>query len=141
MFCTFPSPHTARLLWKLPLLLLTGGVLYCALEMLFRGHTHISMAVCGALCFLLIYRLNEEKPRLLLPLRALLSASLITGVEFLAGCILNLWLRLGVWDYSSMPYQFLGQICLPFFCLWFLLAFPACLLCTLIRRGVFYEDL
>lgn len=141
MFRSFPSPHTARLLWKLPLLLLTGGVLYCALEMLFRGYTHISMALCGALCFLLIYRLNEEKPRLLLPIRALLSAALITGVEFVAGCILNLWLRLGVWDYSSMPYQFLGQICLPFFCLWFLLAFPACLLCTLIRRGVFYEDL
>ena len=140
MFRSFPSPSTARLLWKLPLILLTGGVLYCTLEILFRGYTHISMALCGALCFFLIYRLNEEKPRLLLPLRALLCAALITGVEFLAGCVLNLWLDLDVWDYSYLPYQFLGQICLPFFCVWFLLAFPACLLCTLIRRHVFYED-
>ena len=136
----FPSSHTARLIWKLPLLLLTGGVLYCAIEILFRGYTHISMALCGALCFLLIYRLNQEKPNLLLPLRALLSAALITGVEFAAGCILNLWLGLDIWDYSSMPYQLLGQICLPFFCAWFLLGFPACLLCSLIRRFVFYEN-
>ena len=138
------SPHSssklARFLWELPLLLLIGGVLYCALEILFRGHTHISMALCGAICFLLIYRLNQEKPRLLLPIRALLAAALITGVEFLAGCILNLWLGLGVWDYSDLPYQILGQICLPFFILWFLLGIPACLLCTAIRRYVCYED-
>lgn len=135
-------PHTdlARRLWELPLLLLTGGVLYCTLEILFRGYTHISMALCGAVCFLLIYRLNQEKPHLLLPIRALLSAAIITGVEFVAGCILNLWLDLGIWDYSDLPYHVLGQICLPFFILWFLLGIPACLLCTLIRKYIFYED-
>ena len=51
--------------------------------------------------------------------RALLGAGLITGVEFLSGCVLNLWLRWAVWDYSRLPGNLLGQICLPFTLLWF----------------------
>jgi len=140
MSSTRSATVLARRIWELPLLLLTGGVLYAAIEILFRGYTHISMALCGAICFLLIYRLNERQTRLLLPIRALLAAAIITGVELIAGCILNLWLGLGVWDYSSLPYQLWGQICLPFSVLWFLLAIPTCLLCSAIRRYVFYED-
>ena len=134
------SPARARFLWELPLLLLTGGVLYCTIEMLFRGHTHISMALCGALCFFLIYRLDQKKPRWLLPWRALIGAVIITAVELVAGCILNLWLGLDIWDYSSMPYQLAGQICLPFSCLWFLLSIPACLLCKWIRKRIFGDE-
>jgi uncharacterized membrane protein len=129
-----------KILYELPLLLLTGGVGYCALEILFRGRTHPSMALCGAICFFLIYRLNEEQPTLILPLRALLSASLITGVELISGCILNLWLGLDVWDYSTLPYHLWGQICLPFFIIWAILCVPVCGLCTLIRRLIFLEN-
>jgi len=126
-------------LWELPLLCLIGGVGYCALEVLFRGHTHPAMALCGALCFFLIYRLNEECKERNPITRALLSASLITGVELVAGCILNLWLGLDVWDYSTLPYHLWGQISLPFFIAWFLLSIPACWLCGVIRRYVFFE--
>ena len=129
-----------KTLWELPLLLLIGGVGYCTLEILFRGRTHPSMALCGAICFFLIYRLNEECHRLILPIRALLSASLITGVELITGCIVNLWLQLAVWDYSTLPYHLWGQICLPFFIIWTLLCIPTCGLCTLIRRLVFLEN-
>lgn len=129
-----------RRLYELPLLFLLGGVLYYALELLVRGRSHWSMALCGGLCLWLIYGLCRERPRLPLPVRALLSASLITGVEFVAGCVLNLWLGMNIWDYSSMPYQLLGQICLPYSVLWFLLGFPAVLVCTAIRRGIFFDD-
>ena len=134
------TPTRARLLWELPLLLLTGGVLYCTIEMLFRGHTHISMAFCGAVCFFLIYRFDQKKHRWSLPWRALIGAVMITAVELVAGCILNLWLGLGVWDYSDMPYQLAGQICLPFSCLWFLFSIPACLLCKWIRKRIFGDE-
>lgn len=121
-------------------LLLTGGLFYFALEMICRGRSHISMAICGGVCLWLIYRVNEHLPKLILPVRALIGAGIITAVEFVTGCIVNLWLGLGVWDYSNQPLQLLGQICVPFSVLWFLLSVPVCWLCTLIRRFLFnYE--
>lgn len=125
---------------KWGLLALTGGVLYYGLELLYRGHSHWSMVLCGALGLCTIYGLNERLPRLSLPLRALLAALAITAMELVAGCILNLWLGLGVWDYSGLPYSLAGQICLPFTVVWFLLAFPALWLCGLIRKRIFLED-
>ena len=122
---------------ELPLLFLTGGVLYYGLEMVYRGYSHWSMALCGALCFWAIYRINRALPRSPILLCALLSALLITGTELLAGCVFNLWLKLAVWDYRQMPFQLWGQICLPFSCLWFLLGIPVSLLCRWIRRRVF----
>lgn len=40
-------------------------------------------------------------------------------LEFVSGCVLNLWLGLGVWDYSNQPGNVLGQICPAFGLLWF----------------------
>ena len=42
-------------------------------------------------------------------------------VEFVSGCIINLWLGLGVWDYSGMAGNLLGQVCPAFGLLWFLI--------------------
>ena len=64
---------------ELPLLLLCGGVGYYGIETLFRGYSHWSMAICGALCFLGIYRINERLLFLPLLVRGLLCACLITG--------------------------------------------------------------
>ena len=32
----------------------TGGFLYCALEILMRGYSHISMLLAGGICFVLV---------------------------------------------------------------------------------------
>ena len=128
-------------LWiELIFLFLSGGVLYYGLEIAWRGYSHWTMAFCGAICFFVIYRINEHLRFLSLPLRALLGAAAITAVEFLVGCICNLWLGWRIWDYSTLPYHIGGQICLPFSLLWFLLCFPVSLLCRLIRRRVFLSD-
>ena len=121
-------------------LLLTGGVLYYGIEVLYRGYSHWTMALCGALCFWGIDGINRRLSRKPLLLRALAGALMITCAEFFLGCVLNLWLGLGIWDYSNLPFHLLGQICLPFSLLWFLLCFPACLLCRLIRGRVFLKD-
>ena len=119
--------------------LLTGGVGYVCLEYLARGRSHWSMAVCGALCFWFLYQLTDTAPKSPLLLRALLGCLFITATECLFGCVLNLWLELDVWDYSNLPYQLLGQICLPYSALWFLLCIPALLLCGWMRRAVFWK--
>lgn len=121
------------------LVLFFGGTVYCSAEMLWRRRTHISMALCGALCFFVLYRL-EELPRfrsLPLAVRAAAGAAVITAAEFVTGCAVNLWLGLGVWDYSGVPFSFLGQICLPFSALWFLLCLAAYPVCDALRRFVF----
>ena len=122
------------------LILLGGGVLYYGIEVLWRGYSHWSMALCGAICFYALYRLNGSYPRLSLPFRALLGALFITAVELFVGCLLNLGMGLSVWDYSQMPLNFLGQICLPYSIIWFLLCFPIAGVSYLIRRHVFYAN-
>lgn len=38
----------------------------------------------------------------------------VTAAEFITGIIVNKWFALHVWDYSCMPFQLFGQICLPY---------------------------
>ena len=93
-----------------------GGAGYVALEYLWRGWSHSSMFFAGGSCFLLLGKLNTVKPRLILPLRGLAGAGIITMVELLTGLLVNREYR--VWDYRGLPMNYHGQICLRFFLLW-----------------------
>lgn len=101
---------------KNSILFALGGGAYVGLELLWRGRSHISMFAAGGICFLLIGRLGNVKPRLPLPLRMLAGAGIITMVELAAGLIANR--DHSVWDYRGMPGNFLGQICPAFCMLW-----------------------
>lgn len=110
-------------------LFLTGGLVYCGVELLWRHWTHWTMGVLGGLCFLLIGLINEVFPwKTSILAQMVIAAGIVTVAEFLAGCVLNLWLGLGIWDYSAVPYNLCGQICLLYVNLWFLLALPAVVL-------------
>ena len=56
-------------------------------------------------------------------LQALFCAALVTAVELAAGLVLNVWLGLGIWDYSHLPGNLWGQICPQFFLVWVALCF------------------
>ena len=109
-----------------------GSILYGLTEILWRGWTHWTMLLCGGLCFTLMYLVSGSE--LSLFKKWVLSTCLITTVEFLTGCIVNLGLRWQVWDYSSMRFNLLGQICPQFILMWFLLSIPGMGLCQLLRR-------
>lgn len=47
---------------------------------------------------------------------------IITVLEFILGIIFNVILKENVWDYSNMPLNVMGQICLPFSAIWFVLS-------------------
>ncbi len=113
---------------------LAGGVIYNLIELLWRGFTHWSMTVAGGLCVLILHLLNRRMAGRGLLFRCLIGCAVITGVEFSVGVIVNLWLGLDVWDYSSMYGNVLGQICPAFSCMWFLLSFPVCGFSRLARR-------
>ena len=99
------------------------GSLYCLIEILFRGYTYPSMLVVGGLCGLLIGLINDYSPSMNLILQMLLGTIIVTIVEFITGYILNITLGLNIWDYSNLPYNVMGQICLQFSCCWFILSY------------------
>ena len=118
-----------------------GALLYMVIEILYRGYTHWTMGVVGGICFLLIGLINEylswETP---LWLQGIIGASIITVLEFISGVALNIWLDLGIWDYSKIPFNLLGQICLTFTIAWFFLSIAAIILDDYLRYWLFKEE-
>lgn len=107
------------------LLFTIGGMGYFCLELIWRGWSHPAMALVGGLCFIGVGQINEWLDwNMPLVWQALLGAAVITAIEFVSGCILNLWLGLNIWDYSHMAGNILGQVCPLYMALWYLLAFP-----------------
>lgn len=116
-----------------------GGVLYYSIEIMWRGHSHVSMFLDGGVCFVLIGLMNEVVPELPLAVQAVLGASLIVFSELLVGSLVNLRLGLNVWDYSNQPMNYRGQVCLPFFLLWIPLAAFASVMDDTLRFWLFAE--
>lgn len=119
-----------------------GGLSYGILELLWRSETHISMFFVGGLCFLTIEII--ERYRLFggsIILQAPLCALCITAVELLSGLLVNRTMHLEVWDYSSLPLNLWGQICLPFSALWLCVSFPAEIAARGIRKYIFGDRL
>ncbi len=122
-------------------LFLAGGFAYGGVEIIFRGFSHISMFVTGGICFLLIGMLNEAYSwNMALLSQMVISALIVTAVEFIVGLIVNVWLKLNVWDYSKHPYNIMGQICLLYTNLWFFLSLPAILFDDFLRYFLLKED-
>lgn len=105
-----------------------GAVGYGAIEILWRGHTHWSMLLAGGVVFSFACRINSRYKRGALWLRSLVLSSFITTCELVFGLFFNEALCMDVWDYSSMPFNFRGQICLLYSILWTLLSFGICAL-------------
>ena len=96
-----------------------GGAIYAVIELIWRGHTHWTMALLGGLLFVLIGAINEYIPwRIPLWRQGVIGALIVTWAELVAGLVLNVWLRLGIWDYSYLPGNFMGQICPQFTAGW-----------------------
>ncbi len=126
---------------KYAFLFILGGVLYYSIEMIFRGHSHWTMGVVGGLCFIIVGGINNWIPwEMPIWLQGLIGMCVITAIEFVSGLILNIWLGLGIWNYSSLPLNILGQICVPFMGLWFLLSLIAIILDDYIRYWFFKEE-
>lgn len=130
-----------------PAILFTiGGTIYISIEIVWRFFmnrppTHWTMFVLGGLAFLIIGEINEhldwEMP---FWLQVIIGTISVLALEFIFGCVLNLWLGLDIWDYSNMPFNILGQICLPFAFVWAVLVAIAIVLDDYLRYWLFDEE-
>ena len=118
-----------------------GSIIYMNLEILWRGYTHWTMGVLGGICFICLGLINEllswETP---LVLQMFIGSIIITILEFITGCIVNIWLGWNVWDYSNLPLNLLGQICLPFSILWYFISAIGIVIDDYIRYIYFDEE-
>lgn len=117
-----------------------GGAVYVLIECLWRGYSHPTMFIVGGICFVIVGLLNEmftEEMSLLT--QSVIGSIIITIVEFISGYILNIKLGMNVWNYSNMPLNVMGQICLPFFLLWIIIAGFAVVVDDIFREVIFSE--
>lgn len=137
---TSSSKPKVYLLIKYLFLFLVGGFTYFYMEILYRGYSHFSMIICGGFALILCGSLNQSSrfhPSLVT--QVFLSMLIITALEFITGYIVNIRLGLHVWDYSQMPYNFMGQICLAFSLLWLVLS-PACIFIDDLIRWIIFDE-
>lgn len=100
-----------------------GGTVYVFIEFMWRGYSHWSMFLLGGVCFVALGLINEIIPwEMPLTAQMFIGCAIITVLEFITGCIVNLWLGWDVWDYSELPCNLLGQISLKSSVGWYFLS-------------------
>ena len=132
---------TTKKMLKYLILLLIGGFVYYAFELVLRGWSHWTMFLLGGICFILIGEYNErvdwDTP---LIKQGVVGACIVTALEFVVGMIVNVYLGWNIWDYSAVPLNFMGQICLPFSIAWIAVSILAVVVDDWVRYFLFKEE-
>ena len=118
-----------------------GGTVYVFIELMWRGYSHWSMFLLGGICFIALGLINEVIPwEMPLTAQMFIGCAIITALEFITGCIVNLWLGWDVWDYSDLPYNLLGQISVVSSVGWYFLSAVGIVLDDWLRYIFFGEE-
>jgi uncharacterized membrane protein len=112
------------------ILFTVGGLGYALIEILWRHKTHWTMAVTGGACFLSLFKFYKKHSSMKMPSKCICGSMIITALEFLSGCIINIKCKLNVWDYSNCRFNLKGQICPFYSMLWCFLCIPVSKLCN-----------
>lgn len=110
------------------ILFLFGYCLYIALEVTWRGFSFVLMGIVGGLAFIFIDKINDFLSwDVDLLLQGCIGSGFITFMELLIGeySKVNPDIIPVMWNYSNMPLNFDGVICLPFSLLWICLSIVA----------------
>ena len=119
---------------------MTGGLIYYFLEIAVRHYSHYSMILCGGMATLLCGGLNQTFKRMSVLLQMVISAVIVSELEFIKGYIFNIGLNCGIWDYSDVSLNLMGQICIPYSLLWMLIAPAMIYVDDNIRCNLFGEE-
>ena len=78
------------------------------------GWSTLWMTFVGGVCGLWVDQLTEWEWSRKLPIiiKSLMGLLFVWAMEITTGSVLNIWLKLGVWDYSDEACNVLGQACL-----------------------------
>lgn len=126
---------------KYYILFCVGFCTYSIIEILFRGYTYFTMGITGGIAFLIIDQINNKISwDLDLLIQGIIGSTVVTFLEFMIGifCLRN---NLSpMWDYSSMPLNYNGIICLPFSIIWIFVSILGIWIADLINYYIFLEE-
>lgn len=124
------------------ILFTVGFCLYITIEVLFRGYSFPLMGVCAGLVIVLLDKINDYISwDIDILVQCTLGMLMVTIMELIIGTIfLDTNLLPVMWDYSNLPLNFRGIICIPFMALWMILSFIAILVADSINYYVFDEE-
>ncbi len=111
-----------------------GAFFYGLIEVLWRGNSHWTMMIAGGICFIAFTFISEKLSHIHLLYKCILGSLTVTLVELIFGSVFNIALDMRVWNYSHIPLNFHGQICLLFSVLWGLLSLVAIPFSGLVMR-------
>ena len=126
---------------KYEFLFFVGATIYVIIENLYRGYSHWTMFLLGGICFIALGLINDVIPwDMPLLLQMLVGGVIITILEFITGCVVNLWLGWNVWNYSELPFNLWGQISMFSSIVWVGLSLVGIVLDDYIRWKFFGEE-
>lgn len=107
-----------KTVYKYILLLAFSGYLYVCLEIIWRGHTDVSMMFCASVCAIPMIMLNNVLTyEVDFLLQIIICMLFSTATEWITGLLVNFDHQ--IWDYTGMwgasPD---GQVCVPYMLLW-----------------------
>lgn len=131
----------SKKVYKNIILFTVGFCLYITIEVLFRGYSFPLMGVCAGLVIVLLDKINDYISwDIDILIQSALGMFMVTIMELIIGTIFqNTSLLPVMWDYSNLPLNFNGIICIPFMVLWMVLSFVAILVADSINYYVFDE--
>lgn len=127
-------------LFRKSVLFIAGFCLYITIETVFRGFSYPLMGVLGGLFLLIIDPINDRiRWDIDIFLYGCIGSAIITSMELVIGEIIKLMGLPQMWDYSNMPLNFDGVICVPFSIIWIGLSVLGVIIADAINYYVF-ED-
>lgn len=106
-------------LFRKSILFIVGFCLYITIETVFRGYSYPLMGVLGGLFLLIIDPINDRIGwDFDILLYGCIGSVIITTMELVVGETTKFLGLTQMWDYSNMPLNFDGVICVPFSALW-----------------------
>ena len=118
-----------------------GFMGYVTIEVIFRNVSYPLMGLCGGLVFVLIDKINDEiswDTDILI--QGIMGSALITFLEFIIGEMSLRGLIQPMWDYSDMPFNYKGIVCLPFSLIWVGLSIVAIVVADFINYYIFNDS-
>lgn len=134
---------------KTVILFICGFCMYISIEVCFRsilncggnGYSNPICGIIGAICFLLFDKINDcISWHMDLILQGVIGSFVVTTLELIVGLLDKWLLHYGMWDYSAMPLNFMGVICIPFSIVWIGMAIVAILVADAINYYCFDEE-
>lgn len=126
---------------KSAVLFITGFCLYITIEVCYRGYSYPLMGLCGGTAFVLIDKINDKISwDIDILIQGLIGSAIITLFELIIGEIsLRGYLPM-MWDYSNLPFNYKGIICLPFSIAWIGISIIAVILADAINYYMLDEN-